>query len=255
VFRNLYFLVSSFRDFNFCDFLDYLEEVPESYLRVQIAGEYDGEPVEPYFEPIIPLTLHPDACAAFFRSHPHVPASERDYYLSKAFQFVWLPLEIRFGLSSWRDFEPRDRIEVALDQAPDEELPNLWRIEPWDFLDLGRSGTLEEILGELPSFLAGARSKPPAGKKSGRGRKPDIENHLKLLRVIEPFGDEWRRDEDALCEAATAADRQGIPVPTRWAYGDPPARSWERGVEVDRERAIKAIEYRLQQAYKHKSGG
>lgn len=83
-FENLYFRYDAFRDHNFNTFLDRLEPVPEEYIEARIReAVLAGKEIEPYFGPIIPLTLSPKSCASFIRTHPQLPISDRDYYFEQ----------------------------------------------------------------------------------------------------------------------------------------------------------------------------
>jgi hypothetical protein len=254
MFRNLYFLVDDFADFNFNDFLDRFEEVPEDYLQTRIErNQQEGEHIEPYFEPIIPLTLSPNSCNAFFRSHPRVPASERDYYLSKLFQFLFLPAKLRFSPTFDEERAIRDRLEGFLDGLGDEILQDLSRFDWWSFYEGACELDLDTVFAELPTHLPGAvrptesvdSSRPPPRK---RGPKADIDNHLKVWAIVERYGTDWKWEENRhkLENLVAALDEANIPVPKprseRWLRAP---QSWGRALEYDPELVIKNIDYRV----------
>src|SRR5713101_1649334 len=98
MFRNLYFFSPNFRNHNFSDFFDDIREDSEVYLEAALKEGYADGGLEPYFYSILPLTMSPESCASFIRANPQLPITERDYYLSKLFQFLYVPIKIRFSL-------------------------------------------------------------------------------------------------------------------------------------------------------------
>lgn len=259
-FRNLYFLVDDFADFNFNDFLDRFEEVPEDYLQGRIeSNQQEGEHIEPYFDPIIPLTLSPNSCSAFFRSHPRVPASERDYYLSKLFQFLFLPIKLRFNPSFDDERALRHRLEAFLNDLGDETLQDLSGFDWWSFYEGACDLDLDTVFAELPTHLPGA-ARPTESVDSSRllprkrGPKSDIENHLKVLAIVERYGPDWMREENRhkLERLVAELDEANIPVPKprseRWLR---PPQSWSRALEYDPELVIKNIDYRVTAARRY----
>jgi hypothetical protein len=98
--------------------------------------------------------MTPAACASFLR-HTTLPIVERDYYLSKLFQFLYLPLELRFQLGSAEE-EIRERLEQFLDGIPAESRLDLfdWSRFYADTLHYD----LEGVLGHLPLHLHDCRT-------------------------------------------------------------------------------------------------
>ncbi len=193
MFTNLYFKLrgSQFHDHNFNSFPDdRIEQVPESGIKDLLEGICDDVPdrntdpqtfdgyVEAGFEleSIFENTLTHRACTSFFRSEPHVPAIERDYYLSKLCQFLWL-IAIECG-DFCRKFNPsastldHNSLEALLDSIPDERLPQLAEFD-WQAFRSGLCaqckpgagrGDMLKALGDLNRFL------PPAPGSSGPAR-------------------------------------------------------------------------------------
>ena len=100
LFRNLYYFSAEFRNHNWNDFFGDLRQDQEPYIEAELRKSYAdprrGGP-EPYFYSIFPATMSAAACASFLR-HTTLPITERDYYLSKLFQFLYVPLELKFLL-------------------------------------------------------------------------------------------------------------------------------------------------------------
>lgn len=92
MFRNLYLFDQAFRDHNWNDFFDDLRQDKESYIEAQLEMSYEEGGPEPYFERIFPVTLNQESCASFMRS-TSLPITDRDYYLSKLHQFLYVPLQ------------------------------------------------------------------------------------------------------------------------------------------------------------------
>ena len=117
-FRNLFFRrFTPLRDHNFSDFLDRLDEVKEVFLEAKFREGYREGTIEPYFDPVIPLSLSPTSCLSFLRAYAKWPITERDYYLSKLFQYLYLPIEIRYGIDYHDEDRVRRRLEGILFQA------------------------------------------------------------------------------------------------------------------------------------------
>ena len=113
MFKNLYFLRDpAFRNHNFSDFWnapgggggDPIEQISDeaiagyirrSYLPDSVMpGRAEGFP--PDFHPILPVTLSRPSCESFIRAYLALPVTPRDYYLSKAFQFAYSVVVIRY---------------------------------------------------------------------------------------------------------------------------------------------------------------
>jgi hypothetical protein len=80
-------------------------------------------------------------------------------------------------------------------------------------------------------------------RRPGRGPKRDTENHLKLARIVDTFGDRWNESEN-LAEICDRLDKDRVPTPKTWQSRTPPSRSWARGFTNDPEMVRKVIAYR-----------
>ena len=98
LFRNIYFFCKPFRNHNWNDFFGDLRQDEELYIEAELRRSYaTPSGPEPYFYRILPVTLTPESCDSFLRS-TSLPITARDYYLSKLFQFLYLPLVQKFLL-------------------------------------------------------------------------------------------------------------------------------------------------------------
>jgi hypothetical protein len=96
----------------------------------------------------------------------------------------------------------------------------------------------QEILAEPRRELT---EKPPRR----HGPRADIDRHNQIAAVVRPYGDSWK-DEENLQKIAEKLDQERIPPPQAWAkWARSQARSWRKGLEFNRERFIKVIQYRL----------
>jgi hypothetical protein len=156
VFLNLYFDFVEFRHYNWTDSLSRLEKVDNGYISGHLENSYgpgkDFGELEPYFHDVIYFTLRPGCAQGFLRSNP-LPATERDYFLSKLCHFIHLPLEIRFGID---DLKVRFDLEEILDSIPDSELNHLFEFETFNwyrFYDDTLKYGLGDVIDRLPSVL------------------------------------------------------------------------------------------------------
>jgi len=83
----------SFRDHNFSNFLERLEQVKYEALEAQLAESWTrwgpGCKFDPNeFNETLELTLSRATCTSFIRTNPSLPVGDRDYYLSKLCQFI-----------------------------------------------------------------------------------------------------------------------------------------------------------------------
>jgi len=93
LFNNLYFSGgATFRDHNFSDFLDGVDQHRERSIVLEIQRHYEDPRggLPPHVDAIYRCTLSPPTCGSFIRAHSALPVDERDYYLSKLFQFLYL---------------------------------------------------------------------------------------------------------------------------------------------------------------------
>ena len=140
-FTNLFRFSKSFRDHNFNVMFGYLSADTAEGIEGQFHPFFhpEGPPhwsddfPEPYIQETLRFTLSAGCCASFFRTNPELPTVERDYYLSKLFQYIWVPLRVQFDLPVDRDDreiyffgnneeDPGPLIEELLDTIPNELL-------------------------------------------------------------------------------------------------------------------------------------
>jgi hypothetical protein len=256
VFLNLYVLTpAEFRDFNYFDTLDRFETIPNEYFRNRVRESYLEEgrgAIEPAFLDGMRLTLGHGARQAFYRAHPTFPATERDYYLSKLFQFVYVVLDVRYGLTEKPPWEVRIQIEAALDSNQDwlPEATGMPEVDWGAFYHDTRRFDLQTVLKRLPRHVdrsSGSQGPTPKGAKEvsagrRRGPKSDMARHLKIAGIVNKNGPDWRATE-ALDEICIALDKNKIRVPRNWL---PWAQSWARAVEKKKFVVIKVLQYSLE---------
>lgn len=272
MFCNLYFL-KAFRDHNFSNFwfgsgtaarIERISEKAfESYLdrSFQSSGTQGGTDLPPDFDPIVIFTLSPKCCASFIRTNPDWPYDERDYYLSKIYQYVLAVLDSRFKVwDSNQGNEVGKRVEALLDLVPRELLPPTDRVDWfqlfWQVWRAAQTGTVTETLQALEDGLAEllgltlAQIQKAAENQELPSRRygpqPDMESHRRVHEIVSKYPN-WKgqKELEAICEKLTVA---GIAIPESWRTRRQPANDWVGGLETDKELTIKAIEYRLRQA-------
>lgn len=83
-------------------------------------------------------------------ANPQLPITERDYCLSELFQFLYVPIKIRFSLED-SETDVREKVQEFLNTIPDAMLPQLRRFDWEGFYFDSRYVELNRLLG------AGAR--------------------------------------------------------------------------------------------------
>lgn len=223
MFCNLFFL-KEFRDHNFSDFWvgtqtaarieQVAVEIFAGYLRQSFRPRSDGGgDLPPDFDPIITLTLSPKCCASFVRTHPAWPYDERDYYLSKLYQFVLAVLDAKFSVweSSSRADEIGRKVEALLDLVPRELLPPVSQVDWlqffWQVWRAALTGTLDEtvvsfeegvadILGTTPAQLQ--KAVEDQGLPARRyGPQPDVETHLRVHEIVSKYSN-WKEGSNSM---------------------------------------------------------
>ena len=124
-FENLYRLVPLFEAHNWTTFLGRAERFDGHGLALTVGDAFksgDLRELDPYWLDIIKSTLAPACCTAFFRTSPQLPFVERDYYLSKIFQYISAAI-VYGGFELVGDWQAR--LTAALEQIPNETLPAL----------------------------------------------------------------------------------------------------------------------------------
>jgi hypothetical protein len=247
LFVNLYVQKPDFGEHNFSDFLNRIEPVEAVYIRKHIESSYSDEfEIEPYFFEMMRLTLSAGAAAAYLRKHPDLPITERDCLLSKLFQFLYVPMEIRFGLPESPDWEMRISLEELLESLPDHPMS---RLQEFDW----RSFYEDTCCQDLETVLSRLRKRPPAaslahGNKRGQGRKrgpkADLSRHRQIAGIVNEYGENWRDDEH-LSDICEDLDKAGIKVSPKWPKWKEPARSFRRARQERKHEVIKAIQYSI----------
>jgi len=215
-----------FKDHNFSLFPHgYIEPMSEDTLKNLINAvchgpdDDDTDSVASQMETEMDLdgvfehSLDPRACVAFFRSQPSAPAIERDYYLSKLCQFLWL-IALECGEAT-RNFNVHlNSLERLLDAIPEDYDPSWfdWRSfldEVYSLCETRRGGDVLGALGNLDRFLRQAESKEakaaesliggssssaPVRAAKRRGRLPDQERRDAIRRAIGKCREVWRND-------------------------------------------------------------
>jgi hypothetical protein len=255
LFLNLYVLQPDFGEHNFADF-GRVEQVEASYIRGHLKQSYDQgpdsfDPIEPYFFVMMRCTLSMGAAGAYIRTHPGLPITERDCILSKLFQFLYLPLEVRFGLPERPDWGVQSCLEAMLDQLPDSAVSRLhsfdWQRFYEDTVALDLEAVLTRVSERLRKWGSDGKTQVKGVSARKRGPTPDLERHCNIARIVQPYGDDWRQDAN-LNLIGDALDSAKIPVSPKWKKWKTPARSFSRALEMRKHLVIKAIQYSLDQA-------
>jgi len=221
LFHNIYFSCKPFRDHNWNDFFGDLRQDEEAYLEAALRRSYDHpedpEP-EPYFYRILPVTLASGSCESFLRL-TSLPIAARDYYLSKLFQFLHVPLVLKFGLEN----DPRqvsEPLEEFLDGIPADCTERLAEFDWSAFYEDTQRYDLDEVLRRLPGHLPVAK-REPSSEKMTRERWIDERwpSRLKQARGTDP--------------QKVAAQRCGVSLETY--------KKWEQGVRPPAARCMDAV--------------
>ena len=221
MFHNIYFSCKSFRNHNWSDFLG-LRQDEEPYIEAALRRSYadSREPgPEPYFYSILPVTLTAESCESFLRS-TSLPIAARDYYLSKLFQFLHVPLVLRFGLEN-DPTQVSEPLEEFLDGIPAECTERLAEFAWSEFYDDTLRYDLPEVLRRLPLHLPVAKREPSAEEKMTKQRWVGEQwpRRLKQARGTDP--------------QKVAAQRFGVSVETY--------KKWEQGVRPPAPRNMDAV--------------
>jgi len=195
-----------------------LEQDKEDYIESALRRGYADQGPEPYFYNMFPVTLSPPACKSVLRT-TNLPVPERDYYLSKLFQFLYVPLEIKFQLEY--PTEVTEAVEKFLDEIPAEYLERLAEFDFAGFLNDTFNYGLEEMLTRLPIYLLPvgkqkSSSYPTRKERWVRERWPDL---LKRARGTDP--------------QKVAAAQCGVSTETY--------KKWEQGVRPPAQRNMAAV--------------
>jgi hypothetical protein len=161
VFVDLYSCHREFRDFNFGYFLQQFAEYDEEWFRFAIGERYRSNFWDPVLDDAISFTLSDRVCSSYFRHYTRIPASKRDFYLSKARQFLYLSTETAIATLEpisrvWASNNLLNLIREALDEIPEpqEELTDLAWFEIQAILRPFPAGqSCEALEGVLSSAL------------------------------------------------------------------------------------------------------
>jgi hypothetical protein len=219
LFHNIYFSCRSLRDHNWNDFFDDLRQDQELYIEAELRRGYaSSSGPEPYFYRTLPMTLTPKSCDSFLRI-TSLPIAARDYYLSKLFQFLYLPLTMRFRL----EHDPSkvsEHLEEFLDSIPAEYVDRLGEFDWPKFYDDTLRYDLAGVLERLPLYLPIPKRETSAEKMTKK-RWVDEKwpSRLKQVRGTDP--------------QKVAAQRCGVSVETY--------KKWEQGVRPPAPRCLDAV--------------
>lgn len=126
MFRNLFRQSADFRNYNHWEFPETFEPISEAYLREQVRRRFDfAEPLDPTCKETFSHSLKRGSCELFRREHSRWPIIDRDYYLSKTFQFVFITLVEAFNLDEGDAYEVEQRVAHVVNGIPDNWLSNL----------------------------------------------------------------------------------------------------------------------------------
>jgi hypothetical protein len=221
LFRNIYFSCKSFRDHNWNDFSGDLRQDEELYIEAALRRSYANprEPgPEPYFYKILLVTLTPESCESFLRSSS-LPIAARDYYLSKLFQFLHVPLVLKFRLEN-DPTQVSKPLEEFLDGIPAECTERLAEFDWSEFYEDTLRYDLREVFRRLPLHLPVAKREASAEKMTKeRWVEEQWPSRLKQARGTDP--------------QKVAAQRCGVEVETY--------KKWEQGVRPPAPRNMDAV--------------
>jgi excisionase family DNA binding protein len=153
---------SHFLSHNFHTSSGVLHQVPDPSFDVELALR-DKRGYLPSVDliPTLSFTLSPGCCRCFAQQHPAEPITDRDYYLSKLYQFFLLALLDEGSEAAYYD-EAARRLEELLDsvfpyraEVPDLAGLNWLRI----FADY-KKRDLETSIMQLHSYLPSTKAHP-----------------------------------------------------------------------------------------------
>ncbi len=158
-------------------------------------------------------------------------------YLSKLFQFLFLPIQIRYEIDFADEVALRERLEGILDRIPDDVLPHLYQWKWWvfyynDTITLKLDELFDVLSERLQEFRDHARRETFVMKNersevapSSRVRRRRSETEERDA-IIVSYLRRQMEDRAGLC---TILDRNGIPTtPKMRAHGlDTWRAAWE----------------------------
>jgi hypothetical protein len=164
-------------------------------------------------------TLTAESCQSFLRS-TSLPIAARDYYLSKLFQFLHVPLVLKFGLEN-DPTQVSKPLEEFLDGIPAECTERLAEFDWSEFYEDTLRYDLPEVLRRLPLHLPIAKREPSAEEQMTKPRWVGEQwpSRLKQARGTDP--------------QKVAAQRFGVSVETY--------KKWEQGARPPAPRHMDAV--------------
>jgi hypothetical protein len=248
LFKNLYVLqIDDFADHNFGE-LGRFVPTEAAYIRAHLEYISDDWGPEPFFLDMVRYTLSRGTAEAFIRTHPSLPITERDWALSKLFQLLYVPLEVRFGLPGVPhvlDRDVQERIEQLLDRLEPSVLSRLDEFKYGAYYHDVRNRDLETVLLRLEEHFPQGRNQRQ--KKRGRGPLPDVNRHRAIAEIVRRYGDDWRQSEN-LIQICSELDHAGIPVSKFWLKWRPPAQTFKKAHRQRQHDVVKALDYSLKHA-------
>ena len=198
MFVNLYLGLdgSEFRDYNFSYFLAQLYPVSESHIVAQFDEKLRGGQHwdENELAAIFELTLSERVCESFFRDIKGIPATQRDFYLSKLFQFLALSMEAALGDVVVDKLDLHLTLEDLLEEIADAQLKQLHQFDWWRFqADIaprdGHTLSVEEmkalLIGRWKTYLhgaeEGAESEPSDSESTLSARRQRLLDSYKTI--------------------------------------------------------------------------
>lgn len=197
-----------------------MEQVTAEWIAATLKRSFHPNPkrpgqlggIEPYFDPILPMTFSMRCGISFIRANPSLPISRRDFFLSKLLQFVIEALKAKFGDERTGDME--NRLHEILDRVPADRIPpdsrvdwvGLWWDTYWDCHDCPAYG---DVLGHLEIRIEKLLADPmPPDRRPGP--KPDAAYHRTIRTAVEAYerrGRPWKEHLKSLC---AELDRRGV---------------------------------------------
>ena len=218
---------AAFREHNFTYFLGNLDRVAEDWIKGAFAERFRTNDWEPEIAATFEFSLSERACRSFLRLHPGLPAIERDYYLSKLFQYLKLSVDeaLKHDAASsddpngWaRKIELYRTIEETLDDIEVSLIAHFPHFDWFAFQrDMIRSGDDLDLLlsGPWGAYLKNESVEYPtsAARESLRAQRKKL---LEAYRLAVPGG-----TYAAVRKAAKVDGREF----RKWQHGELPDKS------------------------------
>jgi hypothetical protein len=172
------------------------------------------------------FSLNQDCSEGFLRTYA-LPASERDYVLSKLYQFFFLSLSQCYEV---HDLDPSlyrmiCRVPYEQIRANVDRWADIW----FDSFISVEEQTLDETLDALFADVVSI--------KRSTGFEADHERHWAIAEIAIAYGRGWRRNIADIC---AELDSKGVAPPKNQETRKPYA-SWKAMLRAGRDRATAAI--------------